>query len=60
MSSLKDEAIQAISAMPDSVGLDDIMYRLYVIEKIHRGQEAVARGEVLSVDELRKDIASWM
>ncbi len=59
MESLKQEALNVISKMPDTAEIDDIMYRLYVIDKVRKGREAVQRGEVLSVDDLKKEIGSW-
>ncbi len=59
MESLKQEAIKVISKMPDTVEIDDIMYRLYVIDKVRKGREAVQRGEVVSIEELKKEIESW-
>jgi len=45
--------------MPDTAEIDDIMYRLYVIDKVRKGRESVQRGEVLSIEELKKEIESW-
>ena len=59
MESLKQEALNSISKMPDTAEIDDIMYRLYVIDKVRKGREAVQRGEVVSVEELKKEIESW-
>ena len=59
MESLKQEALNVISKMPDTAQIDDIMYRLYVIDKVRKGREAVRRGEVLSIEELKKEIESW-
>ena len=59
MESLKQEAINVISKMPDTAEIDDIMYRLYVIDKVRKGKEAVKRGEVVSIEELKKEIESW-
>ena len=59
MESLKQEALNAISKMPDSADIDEIMYRLYVIDKVRKGKEAVERGETVSIDELKKEIESW-
>ena len=58
MESLKQEALNVISKMPDTAELDDIMYRLYVIDKVRKGREAVQRGEV-SMEDLKKEIGSW-
>jgi len=59
MESLKQEAINVISKMPDTAEIDDIMYRLYVIDKVRKGREAVKRGDVVSIEELKKEIESW-
>ena len=59
MESLKQEALNVISKMPDTAELDDIMYRLYVIDKVRKGREAVQRGEVVSMEDLKKEIGSW-
>ena len=45
--------------MPDTAEIDDIMYRLYVVDKVRKGREAVRRGEVLSIEELKKEVESW-
>jgi predicted transcriptional regulator len=59
MESLKQEVLNSISKMPDTAEIDDIMYRLYVIDKVRKGREAVQRGEVVSIEELKKEIESW-
>ncbi len=59
MQSLKQEAVNAISKMSDSAEIDDIMYRLYVIDKVRKGREAVERGETVSTEDLRKEIEKW-
>lgn len=59
MESLKQEALNVISKMPDTAEIDDIMYRLYVIDKVRKGREAVKQGEVISIEDLKKEIESW-
>ena len=59
MESLKQEALNVISKMPDTAKIDDIMYRLYVVDKVRKGREAVQQGEVVSIEELKKEILSW-
>ena len=56
---IKQEALDAISKLPDNANIDDIMYRLYVIDKIKRSQEAVKNGKTITVDELKKEVQSW-
>ena len=59
MENLKEEAISAISKLPKSANIDDIMYRLYVIDKIKKGQEAIRNGEIISVEALKEELKSW-
>lgn len=59
MDTLKQEAIKAISKLPETTNLDDIMYELYVVDKVKKGREAVGRGETISVEDLKKEIQSW-
>ena len=59
MESLKQEALNVISKMPETSEIDDIMYRLYVIDKVRKGREAVQRGEVVSIEDLKREIESW-
>ena len=56
MESLKQEALNVISKMPDTAEIDDIMYRLYVVDKVRKGREAVQQGEVVSIEDLKKEI----
>lgn len=59
MQTLKEEAIQLISAMPEPVDIDEIMYRLYVINKIRKGKDASGKEETVSVEELKKEMEKW-
>ena len=59
MEALKKEAISVISKMPDTAEIDDIMYRLYVIDKVRKGREAVKQGDTVSAEELQREIESW-
>lgn len=43
METLKKEAINAISKLPESAGVDDIMYRIYVIDTIKKGKTKCQR-----------------
>lgn len=59
METLKHEAINAISKLPETATIDDMMYRLYVIDKVRKGQEAIKRGESIPAKDLLNEINSW-
>jgi hypothetical protein len=49
----------AISTLPEDAGIEEIMYRLYVLDKIHKGQDAVKNNKVISIEDLKKEIRTW-
>jgi len=59
MKSIKEEALQAISTLPDNTPMEEIMYRLYVIDKVRKGQDAIKNGRTISTEELKKEITTW-
>lgn len=59
METLKQKAIKAISKLPESASIDDIMYELYVIDKVKKGREAAERSESISIEDLKKEMQSW-
>ena len=48
MQSIKQEALNAISSLPDNANIEEIMYRLYVIDKVKKGITSLDKGESLS------------
>ena len=59
MEPLKKEAINIIANLPDDADMEEIMYRLYVLENIRRGQEDVEKGKTTPVKQVLRDIQSW-
>ena len=59
METLKAEAKSAISKLPESASIDEIMYELYVIDKVKKGRDAAERGETVTIEELKREIQSW-
>jgi hypothetical protein len=59
MKSVKEEAIRALSLLPDDAQIDDVMYRLYVIDKVAHGKDAIKDGRTIPASELLKEIETW-
>jgi hypothetical protein len=59
MQPAKQEAMQTIAKMPEDVDMEKIMYQLYVLEKVRRGREGVAKGRVTTAEELKREIEQW-
>lgn len=59
MHAAKQEAIETIGKLPDDTDMDEIMYRLYVLDKIRKGQEALEQGRTITSEALKREIDSW-
>jgi len=59
MQTAKQEALEAIQRLPDNVDTEEMIYRLYVLENIRRGQQDAAEVKTQSAEEVLKDIQSW-
>ncbi len=59
MQPAKQEALETIRKLPDDTDMDEIMYRLYVLDKIRKGQEAVEQDRTITSEELKREIDSW-
>lgn len=57
--SAKQRAIHVIERLPDDVPLDEIVYRLYVLNKAQQGLHDVDAGETLTTEELTREIEAW-
>ena len=55
----KQEALDAIQRLPDTANTEEIMYRLYVLENIRRGQQDALNGNAQPAEEVLKDIQTW-
>ena len=59
MQALKQEALNTIAELPDDTNMEEIMYRLYVLENIRKGREDAEQGKTQSVDKVLSDIQTW-
>ena len=59
MSSLKESVINLIKNMPDNCTVEDIQYELYVKQKIEKGLQDVEQGNLITEEEMDKEINSW-
>ena len=59
MQAVKQEALNTISRMPEDTNMEEIIYRLYVLENIRKGQEDAAQGKTQATEEVLRDIQTW-
>ncbi|MDI1278711.1 hypothetical protein [Methylobacter sp.] len=59
MQAVKHEALDTIARLPEDADMEEIMYRLYVLENIRRGQQDATQGKIQSAEEVLRDIQTW-
>ena len=52
----KEIIIESIKRLPDDCSIDDIMYRLHVIDKVLRGIEDAESGRLITTEDLLKRV----
>ncbi len=60
MATEKENIMQMIKGLPDDVTLDEIMYHLYVKQKILRGLEDIKQGKTYSHEDVKKMARKWL
>jgi hypothetical protein len=58
--SIKKEVISLIKELPEDVSLEDIMYHLYVKQKLLKAKEDIDQGKTYSHEEVRKMAKKWL
>ncbi|QEY18174.1 hypothetical protein D0C16_20595 [Cellvibrio sp. KY-GH-1] len=56
---LKQDVLETLQNLPDNADIEEIMYRLYVLENIRRGQQDAEQGKTTDADQLLRDIQTW-
>ena len=51
---VKQEAMDCLRALPDTASWEDIMYSLYVIQKVEKGRQEAREEKGLTIEEARK------
>ena len=56
----KQAALKAIEHLKDSASYEEMMYELYVLQKIQRGREALRVGHTVTHEEAGERLAKWL
>ena len=58
MQSIRQLALDPIRELPEAVDPDEIMYRLHVLDKVRKGQQALDQGRVIDSEERNRRLSS--
>jgi hypothetical protein len=59
MSAIKEEAHRLVDQLPDGASWDDLVYQIYVRQKIETGRKAVSEGRVVSQEDAEQRLSRW-
>jgi hypothetical protein len=54
MATVKEEARQLVEKLPEDATWKDLLYEVYVRQKLEEGRQAVAEGRVISHEEVKR------
>jgi len=56
---LKQDIINLVSSLSEKFDMEEFMYKLYVLDKVKKGQKDIKEDNFISSDELRREIEKW-
>ena len=59
MTIAKQQVLELLKELPEEVDIDDIMYRLYVRQKLDAAEKDLHDGAVISHEEVIKETSKW-
>ncbi|GBD95169.1 hypothetical protein BMS3Abin06_00032 [bacterium BMS3Abin06] len=59
MTITKQQVLEIVKDLPDEVDIDEIMYRLYLRQKLEAAEKDVREGRVVSHEEVVKETSKW-
>jgi predicted transcriptional regulator len=59
MTITKKQVLEIVKDLPEEVDIDEIMYRLYLRQKLEAAEEDVREGRVVSHEEVLKETSKW-
>lgn len=56
----REQAIATIKSLSNDASYNDIMYELYVLQKIENGEEDIKAGRTYTSKEAKKRLGKWL
>ena len=57
---VRDDAIAALKRLPADSTLEDLQYRLYVLEKVRKGEASLAKSGPVSHAKAKQRLRKWL
>ena len=56
----KNDILELLREMPEEVDVDDLIYRLYLKQKLEAAEDAVKAGDLIPHDEVVRRSDEWL
>jgi predicted transcriptional regulator len=56
---VRDRVLQAVETMPSDITFEEVLERIYMLQKIERGRQQIAAGEGISHEEAKRQMKRW-
>ena len=60
MKTVKQQALELIQKLPDDCRIEDIRYRIHLLESVTAGLQAVEEGRVIPHEEAMRTMKEWL
>lgn len=55
----RTQLLKLVEELPETVEIEDVLYRLALRERLEAAEEDIREGRILSEDEVEAEIAQW-
>jgi predicted transcriptional regulator len=56
----KEVLHKLLDRLSDDATIEHVQYQIYVLQKIHAGQEDIRQGRTIPHDQVMKEFAQWL
>lgn len=57
--SVRDRVLRAVEEMPSDITFEEVMERIFLLQKIERGRQQIAAGEGIPHAEAKRRMKQW-
>ncbi len=55
----RSEILNLVNELPEEIDIEELIYRLYLREKLAAAEDDIAAGRTISAEELKAQARSW-
>ena len=60
MSGVKQQIQEVLEQLPDDCSIEDVQYRLYVLETLRKRTDSADRGDFVDHNEVERRLSRWL